>query len=68
MRMCVQNAHTGSWAEIFLGVNLRCSKKVTDELKTFILFTIYLGFPDNSAVKNLPVMQETQETWVRFLG
>ncbi|CAN0491919.1 unnamed protein product [Rangifer tarandus platyrhynchus] len=66
--VCVQNAHTGSLAEIFLGGNLRCSKKVTDELKTFILFTIYLGFPDNSVVKNLLVMQETQETRVRFLG
>ena len=66
--MCVQNAHTGSWAKIFLGGNLRCFKKVTEELKTFTLFTIYLGFPDNSAVKNLPVMQEIQETWVQFLG
>ena len=23
------------------------------------------GFPDSSAVKNLPEVQETQETWVR---
>ena len=26
------------------------------------------GFPDASAVKNLPAMQKTQETWVQFLG
>ena len=26
------------------------------------------GFPGGSAVKNLPAMQETQETWVRSLG
>ena len=29
---------------------------------------IFGGFPDGSAVKNLPVMQETQETWVQSLG
>ena len=26
------------------------------------------GFPDDSVVKNLPAMQETQETWIQFLG
>ena len=26
------------------------------------------GFPSGSGVKNLPAMQETQETWVWFLG
>ena len=26
------------------------------------------GFPDGSAVKNLPAMQETQEAWVGSLG
>ena len=26
------------------------------------------GFPDASAVKNLPAMQKTQKTWVQFLG
>ena len=26
------------------------------------------GFPGGSVVKNPPAMQETQETWVRFLG
>ena len=26
------------------------------------------GFPGDSVVKNLPVMQEPQETWVRSLG
>ena len=29
---------------------------------------LHLGFPGGSAVKNLPVMQELQETWVQFLG
>ena len=27
-----------------------------------------IGFPDGSAVKNLPAMQETWETWVQSLG
>ena len=27
-----------------------------------------LGFPDGLLVKNLPAMQETQETWVQSLG
>ena len=27
-----------------------------------------LGFPDGSVVKNLPAVQEMQETWVQFLG
>ena len=27
-----------------------------------------MGFPSGSAVKNRPAMQETQETWVRFLS
>ena len=26
------------------------------------------GFPGGSAVKNLPAMQETWETWVQFLS
>ena len=26
-----------------------------------------MGFPGGSVVKNLPAMQETQKTWVRFL-
>ena len=26
------------------------------------------GFPSGSVVKNLPAVQETQETWVRSLG
>ena len=26
------------------------------------------GFPNSSVVKNLPAMQETQESWVRLLG
>ena len=27
-----------------------------------------MGFPGGSVVKNLPVMQETQEAWIRSLG
>ena len=27
-----------------------------------------MGFPGGSAVRNLPAMQDTQETWVRPLG
>ena len=27
-----------------------------------------MGFPGGSAVKNLPAMQETKETWVKSLG
>ena len=27
-----------------------------------------MGFPGATAVKNRPVMQETQETWVKSLG
>ena len=27
-----------------------------------------MGFPSGSAVKNLPEMQELQETWVQSLG
>ena len=27
-----------------------------------------LGFPGGSVVKNMPAMQETQETWVLSLG
>ena len=27
-----------------------------------------MSFPGTSAVKNLPAMQETQETWTRSLG
>ena len=30
--------------------------------------TILEGFLDGSGVKNMPAMQEMQETWVRFLG
>ena len=30
--------------------------------------SIQLGFPDGSAFKNLPAMQEPQETWVQSLG
>ena len=29
---------------------------------------VLFGFPSGSAVKNLPAVQETEETWVRSLG
>ena len=32
------------------------------------LSCLYGGFPGSSAVKNPPIRQETQETWVRSLG
>ena len=31
-------------------------------------FPLLLGFPSGSAVKNLPTVQELQETWVQSLG
>ena len=31
-------------------------------------FLLYKGFPGGSVVKNLPAMQEPQETWVWNLG
>ena len=34
----------------------------------YISYIFILGFPGGSAVKNLPAMQEPQETWVRSLG
>ena len=32
------------------------------------LLPFNLGFPGGSAVKNLPAMQEMQETWIGSLG
>ena len=29
---------------------------------------MYMGFPGGSVIKNLPIMQETQESWVQSLG
>ena len=44
-------------------------------IKSFTLNRVFKGhihknmeLPQNSVVKNLPAMQETQETWVRSLG
>ena len=34
----------------------------------YLYVYIHIGFPGGSVVKNLPVKQEIQETWVRFLG
>ena len=31
-------------------------------------WTIDGGFPSGSAIKNLPAMQETEETWVQTVG
>ena len=46
-----------------------------DEERLFFCINRYIcisypqcGFPGGSMVKNLPTMQETQETWVRSLG
>ena len=33
-----------------------------------MLQSTFNGFPDSSVVKNPPAIQETQESWVRFLG
>ena len=45
--------------------------EVKTSTQTFLLFAFTsskLGFPDGSVVKNLPAMQETQETQSRSLG
>ena len=34
----------------------------------FLLLSFILDFPDGSGVKNLPAMQETQETQISSLG
>ena len=47
----------------------RC--RINVEMYVFILSFTYEfpgGFPGGSVVKNLPAMQETQETWVESLG
>ena len=33
-----------------------------------MIFSGCMGFPSGSAVKNLPAMQEPEETWLRSLG
>ena len=42
--------------------------KQQDPLFIYKLLYLSSDFPDGSSVKNLPAMQELQETWVRFLG
>ena len=37
-------------------------------MPTWLLFVGLWDFPGGSGVKNLPVMQELQETWVQSLG
>ena len=39
-----------------------------ENIYIYIYTTSNLDFPDGSAVKNLPAMQETQEIWVQSLG
>ena len=43
-------------------------KTSTQTLLLFAFTSSKLGFPDGSVVKNLPAMQETQETQFRSLG
>ena len=42
-------------------------QRLTPDFSNYIWVTA-AGFPDGSAVKNLPAMQELQETWVRSPG
>ena len=54
-------------------MSLRAQKSTQWCVPQFVFFyfcPIYtrLGFPSGSAVKNLPAMQEPQETWVQSLG
>ena len=41
---------------------------MTEATKAAAAAFFHLGFPSGSVVKNLPVRQEPQETWVRSLG
>ena len=50
----------GAWWAVAQGVRVR-HDWATNHIE-------YLGFPDGSAVKNLPAMQELQETQVWTLG
>ena len=43
-------------------------KDMTEATKAAAAAFFHLGFPSGSVVKNLPVRQEPQETWVRSLG
>ena len=45
-----------------------CWLAVVHEPRISQLPRIIMGFPDGSPEKNLPAMQETQETWVQSLG
>ena len=46
-----------------------CDVKEADTGNHLLDDSVYTkGFPDGSAVKNLPAMPETQETWVWSLG
>ena len=53
----------------YLIVVLVCIFLITNNVKHICMCVLAIwGFPGDSAVKNLPAMQETQETWVRSLG
>ena len=41
---------------------------MTSSGSELVCLTKIKGFPGGSAVRNLPAMQEMQETWVRSLG
>ena len=49
---------------------LRSYRVFANVLEIIIFYFIFLngGFPSGSVVKNLPAMQDIQETWVRALG
>ena len=55
-------------------MHLRAQKSTQWCVPQFVCFFYFcpiytrLGFPCGSAVKNLPAMQEPQETWVQSLG
>ena len=74
----------GTWQVIVHGVKIKYTlsqstfssrllilKNIKYMLKKYIYKNIYCrikGFPDGSAVENLPAMQKRQETLVQFLG
>ena len=43
-------------------------EKEIDKLSIIVGVSSSLGFLSDSTVKNLPAMQETQDTWVQSLG
>ena len=45
-----------------------CYTWLVGQIQNGDMFALYWGFPGSSVVKNLPAMQELQETWVRSQG